>query len=66
MASMASNSTGNPYEHYQEHEIEQDLIDPNDGELSTMLSFAVSELNSQQPESTISKIFHNQILTELH
>ena len=32
MAMMASGSAGNPYDDYSEREIEQDLIDPNDGE----------------------------------
>lgn len=31
MAMMASASSGNPYENYDNTEIEQDLIDPNDG-----------------------------------
>ena len=29
---MASASSGNPYENYDNTEIEQDLIDPDDGE----------------------------------
>ncbi len=33
MAMMASASSGNPYENYGNTEIEQDLIDPNDGKL---------------------------------
>lgn len=28
---MASATAGNPYEHYDNTEIEQDLIDPDDG-----------------------------------
>lgn len=28
---MASATTGNPYEHYDNTQIEQDLIDPDDG-----------------------------------
>jgi len=28
---MASGSSGNPYEHYGNDTIEQDLIDPDDG-----------------------------------
>ena len=28
---MASGSSGNPYEHYEDAEVEQDLIDPDDG-----------------------------------
>lgn len=31
MAMMASASAGNPYEHYDNTQIEQDLIDPDDG-----------------------------------
>lgn len=31
MAMMASASSGNPYENYHNTEIEQDLIDPDDG-----------------------------------
>ena len=31
MAMMASASSGNPYEHYEDDAIEQDLIDPDDG-----------------------------------
>ena len=31
MAMMASGSGANPYDNYEEREIEQDLIDPNDG-----------------------------------
>lgn len=31
MAMMASASSGNPYENYDDAEIEQDLIDPDDG-----------------------------------
>lgn len=31
MAMMASASSGNPYENYDNTEIEQDLIDPDDG-----------------------------------
>ena len=31
MAMMASASMGNPYQHYDNTEIEQDLIDPDDG-----------------------------------
>lgn len=31
MAMMASASSGNPYENYNNAEIEQDLIDPDDG-----------------------------------
>ncbi|MCJ1335563.1 hypothetical protein MMC09_000835 [Bachmanniomyces sp. S44760] len=30
MAMMASGSSGNPYEHYEDAEVEQDLIDPDD------------------------------------
>ena len=33
MAMMASASSGNPYENYNNAEIEQDLIDPDDGML---------------------------------
>lgn len=33
MAMMASASSGNPYENYDNTEIEQDLIDPDDGTL---------------------------------
>lgn len=33
MAIMASASSGNPYETYDTTEIEQDLIDPDDGKL---------------------------------
>ena len=33
MAMMASASSGNPYEDYDNTEIEQDLIDPDDGKL---------------------------------
>ena len=29
---MASGTAGNPYDNYEEREIEQDLIDPNDRE----------------------------------
>jgi len=32
MAMMASGTTGNPYDNYDNREIEQDLIDPDDGE----------------------------------
>ena len=31
MAMMASASSGNPYENYNNTEIEQDLLDPDDG-----------------------------------
>ncbi len=31
MAMMASASSGNPYDDYDNTEIEQDLIDPDDG-----------------------------------
>ena len=31
MAMMASASSGNPYDNYDNREIEQDLIDPDDG-----------------------------------
>jgi len=31
MAMMASASAGNPYDNYDNREIEQDLIDPDDG-----------------------------------
>ena len=31
MAMMASASSGNPYDNYDNTEIEQDLIDPDDG-----------------------------------
>ena len=31
MAMMASATTGNPYDHYDNDTIEQDLIDPDDG-----------------------------------
>ena len=34
MAMMASASSGNPYENYDNTEIEQDLIDPDDGKSS--------------------------------
>lgn len=37
MAMMASGTVGNPYDNYEEREIEQDLIDPNDGEHATYL-----------------------------
>lgn len=33
MAMMASASSGNPYENYDNTEIERDLIDPDDGML---------------------------------
>ena len=33
MAMMASASSGNPYDDYDNREIEQDLIDPDDGKL---------------------------------
>lgn len=33
MAMMASASSGNPYENYSNAEIEQDMIDPDDGKL---------------------------------
>jgi len=36
MAMMASATAGNPYEHYDNTEIEQDLIDPVDGMYSPM------------------------------
>ena len=32
MAMMASASSGNPYENYDNTEIEQDLLDPDDSE----------------------------------
>lgn len=35
MAMMASASSGNPYENYNNTEIERDLIDPDDGTLHT-------------------------------
>lgn len=38
MAMMASASTGNPYENYNNTEIEQDLIDPDDGMLHACFS----------------------------
>ena len=41
MAMIASASSGNPYEHYDNTEIEQDLIDPDDG---TLLSIRPSSL----------------------
>lgn len=31
MAMMASASSGNPYDNYDNREVEQDLIDPDDG-----------------------------------
>ena len=34
MAMMASASSGNPYNNYDNREIEQDLIDPDDGTYS--------------------------------
>ena len=32
MAMMASATAGNPYENYDNTEIEQDMIDPDDGQ----------------------------------
>lgn len=37
MAMMASGTAGNPYDSYEEREIEQDLIDPNDGKYAIPL-----------------------------
>ena len=37
MAMMASASAGNPYEHYDNTQIEQDLIDPDDGKVHPYL-----------------------------
>ena len=34
---MANASAGNPYDNYEEREIEQDLIDPNDGKSALWL-----------------------------
>lgn len=34
MTMMASATAGNPYENYDNNEIEQDLIDPDDGSLN--------------------------------
>lgn len=34
---MASDTAGNPYNNYQEREIEQDLIDPNDREYAVWI-----------------------------
>lgn len=39
MAMMASASAGNPYEHYDNTQIEQDLIDPDDGTAHPYLEF---------------------------
>ena len=37
MAMMASASSGNPYDNYDNREIEQDLMDPDDGSLDQIL-----------------------------
>ena len=46
MAMMASASSGNPYENYNNTEIEQDLLDPDDGEYPSAINFQCSKENS--------------------
>ena len=46
MAMMASASSGNPYENYDNTEIEQDLLDPDDGEYLPALDAQFSKDDS--------------------
>ena len=40
---MASASSGNPYENYDNTEIEQDLLDPDDGEYPSAVDVEYSK-----------------------
>ena len=46
MAMMASASSGNPYENYDNTEIEQDLLDPDDGEHVLLVDIQYSKEDS--------------------
>lgn len=47
MAMMASATTGNPYDHHDNDTIEQDLIDPDDGEHDTLATGVLANYTMQ-------------------
>ena len=45
MAMMASGGSGNPYDHFGNDSVEQDLIDPDDGKTITLDLHGNSTIN---------------------